>query len=106
MLQFVRGRAFSIAAVWTGRGFFLAGHVSFVQVGLGVRADAKVVVRHLAVERGEVHCLLGLFEIVLDEPDTFLSGSIGAGSRSVGHVLVASEDRHGEEAFTTVPVMR
>lgn len=77
-----------------------------MQVGLGVRADAKVVVRHLAVERGEVHCLLGLFEIVLDEPDTFLSGSIGAGSRSVGHVLVASEDRHGEEAFTTVPVMR
>lgn len=61
--------------------------------------------RHLAVERGEIHCLLGLFEIVLDEPDMFLGGSIGAGSRSVGHVLVASEDRHGEEAFTTVLIL-
>lgn len=78
MLRFVRGSAFNIAAVWIGRRFFLAGHISFVQVGLGVGADAEAVVRHLAVERWEVHCLLGLLEILLDEPDMFLGGSIGA----------------------------
>lgn len=100
MLQLVRGGALGIAAVWTGRGLFLAGHVSFVEVGLRIGADAEVVAGHLAAEigRGEVHCLLGLFEIFLDEPDVFLSGTIRARSWSVGHVvLAASEDRHGEE---------
>lgn len=82
-----------------------------MKVGLGVRVDAEIMVAQFAVEvgGGEIHCLLGCFEIVLDKPNVFLGGTLCAGSRSFGHdVLTASEDGHNDEevVFTYMAMLK
>ena len=49
-----------------------------MKVGLGVGVDAEVMVAPFAVEVGigKIHCFVGFFEMVLDEPDVFLIGSL------------------------------
>ncbi len=49
-----------------------------MEVGLGVRVDAEVMAAQFAGEvgGGKIHCFSGYFEIVLDKPDVFLSGTL------------------------------
>lgn len=91
--------AFGIAAVGAGGGFFLTGHVSVMEVALGVGIEAEVLTGHLVAEtgRGEVHFLLGLLVVFFDKPDLFLVGAFGAGPWGLSHhVLTTSEDGHDE----------
>ena len=49
-----------------------------MEVGLGIGVDAEVLAAQFAVEvgGGEIHCLSVCFEIVLDKPNVFLSGTV------------------------------
>lgn len=104
VLELLGVGALGIAAVWAGRGFFLAGHVSFMKVALGVSIETELVTRHLLAQTGggKVHFLLGFFEVLMNKPNVFLVGAFRAGPWGLSyHVLTASENRHGEERCYT-----